>query len=441
MRGLFGSMSPRVRRASTFESGGGQWFPFLGSVKSASGIAINQSTAMRASAVFACVNIISEDIARAEPKLYRPKPDRVLEDGRTVPGGREQVKDHPLARLFRRPNRVQDWYQFAGLMERAIQLKSNAYAIILRDRLGNPTELIPMNPDKVTVLEAADGSIFYQFAPTGLFELSILTKLPQAYAGFRVPAEHVFHMQELGFNMLVGASRIGFASDSIGLSLGQEKQAGAWVNNGARPSVVLTTDNKLTPDAAKRMKQDWEELNSGLSNTGRTAVLEQGLKPKLLSLSSVDLEFLSSRGFQVEDICRYFRVPPHKVAKTDRSTNNNIEAQDADYTNNTLSPKFTRWERRFEFHFDLDAENLEVDFDLSDLFRASPTGRMLIGRQGVAGGLLTQNEARSLYDSNLQPQPDGDVLLSPTNLAASGSQASGSPPDNAGRPASGEENL
>jgi HK97 family phage portal protein len=298
-----------------------------------------------------------------------------------------------------------------------------------------------MNPDNTTVLEAADGSIFYQFAPTGLFELSIFQKLRDAYQGFRVPAEHVFHMQELGFNMLVGSSRIAFAADPIGLALGQEQQSGRWVANGARPSVVLTTDKTLTTEGAKRMRQDWEEMNAGLANTGRTAVLEQGLKPEKLSLTSVDLEFLASRGFQVEDICRFFRVPPHKVAKTDRATNNNIEAQDIDYTNNTLSPKFTRWERRLEFHFGLDLEDLEVDFDLSDLFRASPAARMLTGRQGVAGGLLTQNQARTLYDPNLPMEPDGDRLLAPTNLAAAGSQASGSAPDGAGRPAAGEEQI
>jgi len=434
MRGLFGSMTPRRKNFGAGEIGGGAWFPFLGSVKSASGIAVNQSTAMRCSAVFACVNIISEDIARAEAKLYRSLPDRTIDGGRKAPGGREQVTDHPLARLFRRPNRVQDWFQFAGMMERSIQLKSNAYAIILRDRRGDPSELIPMNPDKVTVLEASDGSIFYQFAPTGLFELSILTKLPQAYAGFRVPSEHVFHMQDLGFNMLMGSSRIAFAADSIGLALGQEKQAGAWMQNGARPSSVLTTEGKLTDEAAKRMKAEWEEMNAGLANTGRTAVLEQGLKVQPLSLSSVDLEFLNSRGFQVEDICRFYRVPPHKVAKNDRSTNNNIEAQDADYTNNTLSPKFTRWERRLEFHFGLDLAGLDVDFDLSDLFRASPAGRMLTGRQGVAGGIMTQNEARALYDRDLPMEAGGDVLLAPMNLAAAGSQASGSAPDGAGRP-------
>lgn len=438
-RGLFGSISAPRRKGGTFERDGA-WFPFLGSVKSATGIAVNQSTAMRCSTLFACVNIIGEDVARAEPRLYRPSQGRVV-DGIYTPGGRELVTGHWLARLFKRPNRVQDWYQFASFMERSLQLKSNAYAVVLTDSRGDPRELIPMNPDKVVLLEAADGSLFYQFAPTGLFELSIFQKLRNAYQGFRVPAEYVFHMHEIGFNMLLGASRIGFASEAIGLSLGQEQQAARWIANGAAPRVVLVTDKTLTGDASKRMRQEWQDMNKGLENTGNTAVLEQGLQPKPLSLSSVDLEFLASRNLQVEEICRFYRMPPHKVAKMDRATNNNVEAQDADYVNNTLAPKFTRWERRLEFHFDLDSDGLEVDFDLSDLFRASPTARMLTARQGVAGGILTQNEARRHYDPNLPMLPDGDRLLAPTNLAATGSDSSGSPADGGGRPPSGEEKI
>ena len=116
------------------------------------------------------------------------------------------------------------------------------------------------------------------------------------------------------------------------------------------------------------------------------------------------------------------------------STNNNIEAQDADYVNNTLAPKFTRWERRLEYHFELDRAGLTVDFDISDLFRASPTARMLTARQGVSGSIFTQNEARRHYDQNLMPVADGDRLLEPTNMAAAGSQATGGAPDDAGRP-------
>lgn len=426
MRGLFGSLMAPARKGMTIDGGASGWLPFLGSVKAATGIAVNQATAMRCSAVFGCITIPAEDVARATPRLYRRLPDRELEDGRVVLGGREEVTDHPLARLFKRPNRVQDWYQFANFLERSIGLKSNAYALILRDRSGAPIELLPFNPDKVIVLEAADGSIFYQFAPTGLFELAIFDRLRRSYEGFRVPAEHVFHMHELGFNMLLGASRIGFAAESVGLALGQEGQAGRWIGNGARPSVVLTTDGKLTPEAARRIKQDWEDLFSGLANTGRTAVLEQGLKPTSLALTSVDLEFLASRNFQVEDICRFFRMPPHKLAKTDRATNNNIAAQDADYTNNTLAPKFTRWERRLEFHFGLDRQGLFVDFDLSDLFRADPATRFNQYRVGILTGFMTVNEVRIREG------------LPPVNMAALGSNLTGTAPDGAGRPAKEE---
>ncbi len=437
MRGLFGAMVAPRRRGATLDSGAAGWLPFLGSVRSATGIAINQATAMRCAAVFGCITIPAEDVARASPRLYRRLPDRQTEDGRVLLGGREEVTDHPLARLFLRPNRVQDWYQFAGMMERSIGLKSNAYALVLRDRSGVPTELLPFNPDKVIVLEAADGSIFYQFAPTGLFELSIFDGLRRAYEGFRVPAEHVFHMHELGFNMLLGTSRIGFAAEAVGLTLGQEQQAGRWIGNGARPSVVLTTDGKLTPEAARRIKQDWEDLFAGLANTGRTAVLEQGLKPATLTLTSVDLEFLASRSFQVEDICRFFRMPPTKLAKTDRSANMHIAAQDADYTNNTLAPKFTRWERRLDFHFGLAEQGLFVDFDLSDLFRADPATRFNQYRIGILTGFMTVNEVR--IREGLPPVEGGDVLMSPVNMAALGSNLTGTAPDGAGRPAKGEE--
>lgn len=439
MRGIFGAMAARRQKNTTLESG--TWFPFLGSVKSTTGIAVNQSTAMRCSVLFACVNKIASDVSRAEPILYRKLPPRILGDGRAAPGGREVVEDHWLARIFLRPNRAQDWGQFASFMERSVQLKSNAYAVVLRDSRGMPRELIPMNPDKVVVLEAADGSVFYQFAPTGLFELSIFTKLRDAYQGFRVPSEHVFHMHDLGFNMLMGSSRIAFAADPIGLAMAQEQQAARWIANGARPSFVLTMKDKLTGDAAKRIKQDFDDFNAGLANTGRTLVLEQGLEPKPLSLTSQDLEFIAARNMQVEEICRFYDMPPHKVQKLDKSTNNNIAAQDADYLNNTLGKHFRRWERRFEFHFGLREEGLRMDFDLSDLSRADPGSRLLAGRQGVSGGVLYQNEARQLYDPFLPMDPDGDKLLQPSNLAEAGSDASGSPADGGGRPPKEEEKV
>ena len=442
MRGLIGRMAaaPVVRSAAAAADGGsgGGWMPLF-STKTAVGVAVTQASALKVSTVFACVTIPAEDIARATPRLYRKRPPRVLEDGRVAPGGRDEVTDHPVAKRFKRPNRYQDWYQFAGMMERCIGLKSNAYAVVLTDGAGRPVEWVPMNPDKATILEATDGSVFYRFAPSGNVERSIFDRLFRRTKSLTVPAEYVLHLQDLGLtNMLYGCSRIGFAADAIGLALAQEQQAAHWMRNGAKPSVVLTTEQELSDTAARRIKAEWEELNGGLAKGGGTAVLEQGLKPEKLSLSSTDMEFLASRNFQVEDICRFFRMPPHKVAKLDRATNSNVASQDADYLDNSLSPRFTRWEKRLDFHFGLDEQGLEVDFDLTDLFRADPGTRMTTARQGVAGGILTQNEARATYDRNLAPVDGGDTLLAPTNMAATGSHASGSAPDGAGRPPEAE---
>ncbi|PWC89831.1 hypothetical protein TSH100_04115 [Azospirillum sp. TSH100] len=448
MRGLFGSMAAPVRKSAAAAADGGAaaaagggrgggWLNLF-STRSAVGLPVSQSTAMQVSTVFACVTIPAEDVARATPKLYRILPNRVLDDGRVMPGGRVEVTDHPVAKLFSRPNRYQDWYQFAGMIERCLGLKSNAYAVVLTNRKGQAEQLIPMNPDKVTIMEAVDGSVFYSFATSGNVERSIFDRLRRQTGTLLVPAEYVLHLQDLGFSMLYGASRIGFARDSIGLAMAQEQLASAWIANGAKPSVVLATDNELSEPAAKRIKAEWEELNGGLDRQGGTAVLEQGLKPVTLSLKSTDLEFLASRNFQVEDICRFFRMPPHKVAKLERATNGNVAAQDTDYLNNTLSPKFTRWERRLDFHFRLREQGLEVDFDLSDLFRADPSTRMATARQGYNGGIATQNEARHMFDRSLQPVAGGDTLMAPTNMAATGSHASGSAPDDAGRPKDSE---
>ncbi len=445
MRGLFGGIAAPLRKSVAAAADGGAvaagrnagWLPLL-VARSAVGLPVSQGTAMKVSTVFACVNIPAEDVARAVPKLYRKLPQRVLDDGRVMPGGRVEVVDHPVAQRFVRPNQYQDWYQFAGMMERCLGLKSNAYAVVLTDRRGNPTQWIPMNADKVTVLEAVDGSVFYRFATAGNVERSIFDRLFRQTGSLTVPAEYVLHLQDVGFNMLYGSSRIGFAADAIGLTMAQEQVASAWMANGAKPSVVLVTDKELSEPAAKRIKAEWEEMNGGLGRQGGTAVLEQGLRPETLSLKSTDMEFLASRNFQVEDICRFFRMPPHKVAKLERATNGNVAAQDADYLDNTLSPRFTRWERRLDFHFQLSEQGLEVDFDLSDLFRADPGTRMTTARQGFNGGILTANEARLVFDRSLPPIEGGDVLMAPTNMAATGSHASGSAPDGAGRPVDSE---
>lgn len=375
---------------------------------------------MTVSACHACVTIISEDVSRCTPRLFKINADGTR-------GDLVKPKDHPIAALFRKPNRTQTWFEFAEQMEAAMLLKGNAYAAILRDGRGRPKELIPINPDAVMVLEAADGQIFYNVNRVGLFQISVLRDLPVC-----IPAEDIFHLRRLAFNMQVGASKIALARDSIGVAMGLEQQAARWMSNGARPSGVLSTDKTLSDTAAGRLKTSWNSLFQGIQNVGAVAVLEEGLKWTALQLTSQDLEFLNQRNFQIEDIARFYRVPMHKLAKTEGLRGLNLPQADQEYVNDAIMPDCERWEQKFEHHFDLGDENLEVDFDETNLLRADITTRWNTYRIGVLSGITSPNEARRA--EKLPPVDGGDEVRAPVNLAALGSDATGTAPDDAGRP-------
>src|SRR5207244_2158790 len=181
-----------------------------------------------------------------------------------------------------------------------------------------------------------------------------------------IPFDDVFHLKDLTADGLIGQSPIALAREAIALSLAQEQQQARLMGNGARPSGILTTDKTLTPDTAKRLKDDWAEVHSGILNTGKVAVLEAGLKWQALGLSMADMEYLRLRQFQVAEICRIFRVPPHMVGdQLTRGAMQGLVQQAQEYRNNTLTSHSSLWERRFDFTFNLRRQKMEVDFDES----------------------------------------------------------------------------
>ncbi|PWC96957.1 phage portal protein [Azospirillum sp. TSO5] len=397
--------------------------PPLGSVPSATGLLVSQSTAMTVSAVYACVTIRSEDVARCTPTMYRVKDD----------GGREKVKpnDHPVARLLVRPNRIQTWFEFSQQMEAGLALRGNAYAAILRDRRGQPTELIAINPDAVLVLEAVDGSIFYNVNRIGLFQISVLRDLPVA-----IPAEDIFHLRGLSFNMLAGASTIGLARDAVGLAMALEQQAARFVGNGARPSGVLKAKGKLTVEAAQRLKASWNAFVSGVSNVGTTAVLEEGMEWQQLQLTAADLDFIKQRELQIAEVARFYRMPLSKLGLGDAQKAGQFAQTQQEYVADAIMPSLERWETKFAQTFDLDLQGYEVDMDENRLLRADVQTRYNNARIGLLSGFLSPNEVR--MSEGLGPVPDGDTVMRPLNMAALGSDATGTAPDGAGKPRDGE---
>jgi len=424
-RGLFGALDRGLSAIGQRSSAGVPSYgmiPPLGSVQSASGLLISQATAMAVSSVYRAVYVRAHDIARCSPSLFTEAED----------GTRTKVTDHAVAALLKRPNRVQTWFEFARDMWVAYLLRGNAYAAIRRDRRGNPVELVWINPDAVMVLEAADGSWFYNVNRIGLFQIAMLQEFPVA-----IPSEDILHVRGISFNMLVAASTIGLARDSIGLAMGQNLQASRWVNNGARPSGVLQTPKRLSDDAAKRLKAQWDEFNSGVQNTGRTAVLEEGTEWKQLQLTAVDLQFINQQQMSVQDIARYFGVPIRKLMQPDTSKGSTIIQEDQSYVNETVAPDLALFEQKLVQTFNLDEDGIGVDLDESPLLRADPATRYNIGRIGILSGMITTNEWRR--GERLPPVKGGDEVRAPVNLAALGSDMTGTAPDGAGRPAEGHE--
>ena len=422
MAGLFSRLFGRSSGAAATPASGGM-VPPLGSIASASGLPVSQATAMTVSAVYASARILSSDVARCRPSLYRR-----LQDGSRVTIA---AKDHPVARLLRRPNRVQTWYEFTRDLIVSYVLRGYGYAAILRDGKGNPTELIWLNPDAVVVLEASGGEVFYQVSRLGLFQSAVLQPFPLA-----IPAEDVLHLRGISFNMLVGASTIGLARDAIGLAIGQSQQQSRWVGNGARPSVILESDKSLNPEAAARLKAGWESFSAGIQNVGRTAVLENGVKAKALQLTSVDLQFIDQVNLTVQDIARFFGVPTRKLMQPDSTRGSTIIQEEQAYVNATVSPLLDMIEQKFEQVFDLDQEGLELDLNEDALLRADPLTRYNLGRIGKLSGLISTNEFRRA--ERLPAVPGGDVLMQPVNMAALGSNMNGQPADGAGRPKDGQ---
>lgn len=417
MRGLFSRMAAPAQRAA----GGGVpsygLIPPLGSVQSASGLLVSQATAMTVSAVYAAVSIRAKAVARCAPTLYQVQADE----------SREKVTDHPVARLLKRPNRLQTWFEFIRDLMTAYLLRGNGYAAILRDRRGHPAELILINPDAVMVLEAADGSIFYNVNRIGLFQIAVLQDFPVA-----IPAEDILHLRGTSFNMLVAASTIGLARDVIGLSMGLSQQQSRWIGNGARPSVVLQAPTELTDDAAKRLKKNWEDFTAGVLNVGRTAVLESGVQAKPLALTSVDLQFIDQLQYTVQDVARIFDVPPRKLMQPDMTRGSTIIQEEQAWVNGTVCPDLDTIEQKFGITFDLDRDGLMLELNEDALLRADPMTRYNIGRIGKLSGLISTNEWRR--SERLAPKSGGDELMQPVNMAALGSDVTGTAPDDAGRP-------
>ena len=390
--GLFSSIfhSRDKPRNSTV---GGSYAFFTGG--STSGKYVTERSAMQMTAVYACVRILSEAIAGLPLHLYRYTPD----------GSKEKAIDHPLYLLLHdEPNPEMSSFVFRETLMTHLLLWGNAYAQIIRNGKGQVVAMYPLMPNKISVDRDEHGQLYYTYtrspeeAHTGKGETVILR------------ASDVLHIPGLGFDGLVGYSPIAMAKNAIGLAIATEEFGAKFFANGAAPSGVLEHPGTIKDPA--RVREAWQSQFGGSSNAGKIAVLEEGMKYSPISISPEQAQVLETRKFQINEIARIFRVPPHMVGDLEKSSFSNIEQQSLEFVKYTLDPWVVRWEQSLQRRLFSDDEKSKyfVKFNLEGLLRGDYQSRMngyAVARQN---GWMSANDIRELENLDRIPDEDGGNL-------------------------------
>lgn len=362
------------------------WYP--DGMKGDAGEIVTDQSALALSAVWACVNLLSGTIASLPLMVYRS-------DGQ---GSRTVARDHPLYRVLHdSPNFDQTAVDFWEFVCASIELWGNAYARIERGA-GRVTGLVPIAPALVSVRRLQNGTIEYRWTEDG--------------KAFVETDRTMLHIRGFGGNPLGGMSTLHFGRNVFSLARAETRAAGGMFANGLRPSGVLTFQNWLNPEQRALTRTTLTEQFLGAANSGRPMVLEGGTKWEQLTISPEDAQMLESRGFSVEEICRFFGVPPFMVGHTEKSTSwgTGLEQQTLGFQKFTLRRRLKRIEQAIQKQLLTPAERsqgLVVEFNLEGLLRADSKGRAGFYQQMTAIGAMTINEVRSL--ENLPPVEGGDV--------------------------------
>lgn len=365
--------------------------------KSAAGAKVNEFTAMQTTAVYACVRILAESIAGLPLHLYEYRGN-----------GKERVPGHPLYFLLHdSPNPEMTSFIFRETAMIHLLLWGNSYAQILRDGRGRVMGLYPLLPNRMSVGRDESGEIVYTYTP-----MSESNPHLKGQRQITLRREDVLHIPGLGFDGLVGYSPIAMAKNAIGIALATEEYGAAFFKNGARPGGVLEHPGVLKDPS--KLRESWHSVYGGTMNTGRIAVLEEGVKYQQIAIPPEEAQFIETRKFQIDEIARLYRVPPHMIGDLEKSSFNNIEQQSLEFVKYTLNPWVVRWEQSLQKALLTDKERKEyfIRFKVDGLLRGDYKSRMegyAIGRQN---GWLSANDIRSLEDLNpIEGDEGGDLYL------------------------------
>ena len=395
LSGLF-----RTRDTPRNATSGNAYSFFMGT--SAAGKSVNERSAMQMTAVYACVRILSESIAGLPLHMYRYEDD----------GSKTKAVEHPLYHLLHdEPNPEMTSFIFRETLMSHLLLWGNAYAQIIRNGKGEIIALYPLMPNRMKVERDAKGRLYYEYqtmkedAPT------------MKGAVYQLDPSEVLHVPGLGFDGLVGYSPIAMAKNAIGLAIAAEEYGSKFYANGAAPSGVLEHPNVLKDPA--KVRDSWNAAFGGSSNAHRVAVLEEGMKYTPISISPNEAQFLETRKFQIDEIARIFRVPPHMVGDLEKSSFSNIEQQSLEFVKDTLNPWVCRWEQALQRALLDDDEKGKYffRFNVEGLMRGDYQSRMNGYATARQNGWMSANDIRELENLDRIPaELGGDLYLVNGNM-------------------------
>lgn len=392
---LFGITVPFTEKRASFSPADDRAFTGFPWVYLGNDLPVTPETAIQFSAVYACVKIISETLSSVPLVLYRRRAD----------GGKDRDGKHPLSRLLRnKPNRFMTGMQLRETMTRQVLLWGNAYCYMTRNGVGEVIELGPIHPSKVT--------------PEFNEAEQVVYKVKRSKGDtIIVPAKDMFHLRGYCDGGLEGLSPIAVMKQAIQMGVSLENFGRNFFEGGAFPAGVLQYKGQgaLSNEAKSNLRDSWQKLYGGENRGRKVAVLEAGVEWHPMGIPQQDAEFLATRKFQIQEIARIYRVPPHMLADLDRATFSNVEHLSQEFVTYCMLPWFKRWEETITWNFfDGDDSTYFMEFLVDGLLRGDTAARFAAYQTAIQNGFMSRNEVR--LRENLNPYVGGDEFMTPLNM-------------------------
>jgi len=349
------------------------YYSSLAAAAESAGVSVTTESAESISAVYACVAAISETVGSLPLNLYEK-----------TETGREKATGEPLYRLLHdAPNDYQTALEFREQLQRHLLLRGNGYAEIVRDGAGRPEALLPLHPDRVTILKTAKGKLLYDVVDDGGNTKRLL-------------GDEVLHIRYHSDDGIIGRSPIQVARDTIGLALAERTHGAKMFEQGTKLSGVIEMPPGTTKEQAAQIRDSWASGQAGVGNHGKTAVLPQGGQFKTVSMTLEDADWIAARRMSVVETARLFRVPPVMIGDMEAANYSNVVELARFFVTNTLRRHLVAWEQAINRVLINDPARFFVEHNVEGLLRGDSLTRAQFYERAITDGWMLRSEARRL---------------------------------------------